>query len=106
MTKVPCGGCVRIDILHAFDCVDRAQLRAGDWQLPVDRWLSIDTEILIPAAMSYVLTDANVDEVRASLVVQAANVPTVETAQRRPHERGVTVVPDFVVNVATNAWWR
>ena len=80
-------------------------MRAGDRQLPVDRWLSIDAEILIPAAMSYVLADANVDEVRAPLVVEAANVPTVETAQRRLHERGVTVVPDFVANVATNAWW-
>jgi glutamate dehydrogenase (NAD(P)+) len=89
----------------AFGCVDRAQLRAGDRQLPVDRWLSIDAEILIPAAMSYVITEANVDEVRASLVVEAANVPTVETAQRRLHQRGVTVVPDFVANVATNAWW-
>jgi glutamate dehydrogenase (NAD(P)+) len=38
-------------------------------------------------------------------VVEAANVPTVETAQRRLHERAVTVVPDFVANVATNAWW-
>jgi glutamate dehydrogenase (NAD(P)+) len=55
--------------------------------------------------MSYVITDANVGEVRAALVVEAANVPTVETAQRRLHERGVTVVPDFVANVATNAWW-
>jgi len=80
-------------------------LRAGDRRLPVDRWLSIDAEILIPAAMSYVLADANVDEVRAPLVVEAANVPTVETAQRRLHGRGVMVVPDFVANVATNAWW-
>src|SRR5262249_5273660 len=72
---------------------------------PVDQWLGIEAEILIPAAMSYVITDANVDEVRASLVVEAANAPTVETAQRRLHERGVTVVPDFVANVATNAWW-
>lgn len=89
----------------AFGCVDRAQLRPGDRELPVDRWLSIDAEILIPAAMSYVITDANVDEVRAALVVEAANVPTVETAQRRLHGRGVTVVPDFVANVATNDWW-
>jgi glutamate dehydrogenase (NAD(P)+) len=100
----------------AFGCVDRTQLRAGaggrsassragDTELPVDQWLTIDAEILIPAAMSYVITDANVDEVRAALVVEAANVPTVETAQRRLHDRGVTVVPDFVANVATNAWW-
>jgi glutamate dehydrogenase (NAD(P)+) len=56
--------------------------------------------------MSYVLADANVDPVRASLVVEGANVPTAETAQRRLHERGVTVVPDLVANVATDArWW-
>ena len=40
-----------------------------------------------PAAMSNVLADANADEVTASLVVEAVNLPTAETAQRRLPER-------------------
>jgi glutamate dehydrogenase (NAD(P)+) len=89
----------------AFGCVDRGQLGPGDGQLPVDRWLDIPAEILVPAAMSYVITDANVDAVGARLVVEAANVATLASAQERLHARGVTVVPDFLANVATNAWW-
>ena len=39
------------------------------------------------------------------MVVEAANVPTCPEAERLLAARGVVVVPDFVANVATNAWW-
>ena len=68
-------------------------------------WLDVDAEILVPAAMSYVITESNVDSVRAALVVEAANGPTMPAAEEKLYARGVTVVPDFVANVATNAWW-
>jgi glutamate dehydrogenase (NAD(P)+) len=89
----------------AFGCVDRGQLRPGDVELPGEAWLTLEAEILVPAAMSYVITESNVDDVRAALVVEAANVPTLPIAEEKLHARGVTVVPDFVANVATNAWW-
>jgi len=89
----------------AYGCVDRAQLRPGDTLLPTDSWLDVDAEILVPAAMSYVINLATVERVRAQLVVEAANVPTVPEAEEKLYARGVTVVPDFVANVATNAWW-
>ncbi|HEY2791908.1 MAG TPA: hypothetical protein VGJ28_06110, partial [Micromonosporaceae bacterium] len=88
-----------------FGCVDRSQLVDGDVELPADRWLSIDADILVPAAMSYVITADNVDSVRARLVVEAANVPTTSEAEAGLADRGVVVIPDFVANVATNAWW-
>ena len=39
------------------------------------------------------------------MIVEAANVPTSPEAERLLAARGVLVVPDFVANVATNAWW-
>jgi len=85
--------------------VDRRALRSGDKELPGEDWLAIDAEILVPAALSYVLTEANVDAVNARLVVEAANVPTTAAAEAALAARGVPVIPDFVANVATNAWW-
>jgi len=88
-----------------FGRVDRGQLRSGDTESPVEQWLEVETEILVPAAVSYVITEANQHRVRATLVIEAANSPTRPAAEALLYERGVTVVPDFVANVGTNAWW-
>jgi glutamate dehydrogenase (NAD(P)+) len=85
--------------------VDRRVLRAGDREMPREEWLAVEAEILVPAALSYVLTEANVDAVNARLVVEAANVPTTAGGEAALTARGVPVIPDFVANVATNAWW-
>lgn len=89
----------------AYGCVDRSQLRPDDVTMPPDAWLSVPADILVPAAMSYVITPSNVDRVTARLVVEAANGPTTAEAEALLAARGVVVIPDFVANVATNAWW-
>ena len=45
------------------------------------------------------------ERVSARVIVEAANVATLPEAERRLAERGIVVVPDFVANLATNAWW-
>jgi glutamate dehydrogenase (NAD(P)+) len=89
----------------AFGCMDRGQLGPAERTAPVDTWLDVPAEILVPAAMSYVITESNVDDVSAGLVVEAANVAVVPAAEQALAARGVTVLPDFVANVAANAWW-
>jgi glutamate dehydrogenase (NAD(P)+) len=85
--------------------IDRSRLRPDDVQLARDEWLAVDAEILVPAAIGDVITAENCDRVRARLVVEAANLPTTLEAQRRLHDRGVIVIPDFVANSAAIAWW-
>jgi glutamate dehydrogenase (NAD(P)+) len=85
--------------------IDRAALRAGDEQRPGSDWLELDAELLVPAAMSYVIGPAEAERVSARVIVEASNVATLPDAERRLAERGVVVVPDFVANLATNAWW-
>jgi glutamate dehydrogenase (NAD(P)+) len=85
--------------------MDRGQLREGDSQLPTDRWLTVPAEVLVPAAMSYCIDESNQADVRATLIVEAANMPVREDAEATLAARGVTVSPDFVANSATNAWW-
>jgi glutamate dehydrogenase (NAD(P)+) len=88
-----------------FGVVDRAQLRPGDLESPREQWLELDAEVLVPAAMSYVITADDVERIRASIVVEAANVATLVDAESELRVRGVTVVPDFVANTGTNQWW-
>ena len=85
--------------------LDRSKLPGGARLLPREDWLEVEAELLVPAALADVLTEANADQVPARVVVEAANIPTTEAADRLLHERGVVVIPDFVANSAANGWW-
>lgn len=85
--------------------IDRTKLREDDAELPVGQWLSVPTDVLVPAAMSYCIDEGNQQDVQARLIVEAANMPVLPDAEATLAARGVTVSPDFVANSATNAWW-
>jgi glutamate dehydrogenase (NAD(P)+) len=87
--------------------IDRAGLRAGDRELDRDGWLRSDAELLVPAAVADTINEGNCDQLKARLIVEAANIPTTAGAERRLAERGVLVIPDFIANAGTNgwAWW-
>ncbi|MFD4771897.1 Glu/Leu/Phe/Val dehydrogenase dimerization domain-containing protein [Streptomyces niveus] len=89
----------------AFGTVDRAALRPGDRELPGEAWLSVDAEILVPAAVSYAIDTVNQARITARWIVEAANMPVLAEAEELLAARGITVLPDVVVNSATNAWW-
>ncbi|MFD4117807.1 Glu/Leu/Phe/Val dehydrogenase dimerization domain-containing protein [Streptomyces niveus] len=89
----------------AFGTVDRGVLRPGDRELPGDAWLSVDAEILVPAAVSYAIDTVNQARITARWIVEAANMPVLAEAEELLAARGITVLPDVVVNSGTNAWW-
>jgi len=60
--------------------------------------ITVDCDILIPAALENQITAKNADEVKAKLVVEAANGPTTPEADKILHEKGVIVVPDILAN--------
>ena len=57
-----------------------------------------DVDVLVPAALGGVITEANAKDVRARLVLEAANAPTTPRADELLAARGVTVLPDIWVN--------
>lgn len=85
--------------------IDRSQLRLGDTEAPGSAWLDIDCEVLVPAAVSYCIDARDQARIGARFVVEAANMPTLPDAEAALSARGVHVIPDFVANSATNAWW-
>jgi glutamate dehydrogenase (NAD(P)+) len=69
----------------------------GDALGPADVF-KLDAEILIPAALENQITENNVGDIKAKLIVEGANGPTTPEAHKRLHERGVFVVPDILAN--------
>jgi glutamate dehydrogenase (NAD(P)+) len=63
-----------------------------------DEVVGLPCDIWIPAARPDVVHEDNVGQLQARLVVQGANIPFTEGAERVLHERGVLVVPDFIAN--------
>ncbi|MFI5688484.1 Glu/Leu/Phe/Val dehydrogenase [Streptomyces sp. NPDC051636] len=60
--------------------------------------LTVDCDILVPAALQDVITSSTAHQIKAKLVVEGANLPTTPDAQVILAERGITVLPDFVAN--------
>ena len=60
--------------------------------------LTLPCDVLIPAALGGVFTAALAREVRASVVVEAANGPTTPEADEIFNQRGLLVVPDILAN--------
>lgn len=60
--------------------------------------VGIECDIWIPAARPDVVRTDNVDRLHTKLVVQGANIPFTEAAERICHERDILVLPDFIAN--------
>jgi glutamate dehydrogenase len=60
--------------------------------------LELDCDILVPAAIANQITANNAHDIKASIVVEAANGPTTVDATKILTERGVFLVPDILSN--------
>ena len=60
--------------------------------------LTLDVELLIPAALGGAITGENAEHVSAQLVVEAANSPVTPEAEEILTRRGITVIPDILAN--------
>lgn len=90
--------------------VDRLLALKGKWgdaaiqkygkgeQIPLGKELEVAADILIPGATGDQITEKNMKNVKAKLIVEGANFPTSAAAQKYFHEKGIVLVPDFVAN--------
>ncbi len=67
---------------------------AGD----TDAIIDADCDIWIPAARPDVIDAGNQDRLKASLILQGANIPITHEAEATLAARGVLVIPDFIAN--------
>jgi len=60
--------------------------------------LELECDVLVPAALGKVITDANADRIKAKIVAEGANGPTTPEADRILADKGIFVVPDVLAN--------
>src|SRR5438874_3776019 len=60
--------------------------------------LTVECDLLVPAAIGNQLTSRNARDVKATLIVEGANGPTTPEADAIFRERGIFLVPDILAN--------
>ena len=63
-----------------------------------DELLTVDCDVLIPAALENQLDDHNADDIKASMIVEGANGPTTPDGDDIINDRGIFLVPDILAN--------
>ena len=80
------GGCVLKDSQAEAEHITNEEL------------LELDVDILVPAALSDQITEANAANVKAKIVVEMANAPVNKAADVILETNGVVVIPDILAN--------
>ena len=70
----------------------------GSKPLTSDGVLTVECDLLVPAALGGVINAENWERVQASIIVEAANHPVTPYADHYLERRGTVVVPDIVAN--------
>jgi len=71
---------------------------AGSEPLDPSAILTVDCDVLIPAALENVITEDNAGAIKARVVAEGANGPTTPEADNILAERGVYVITDILCN--------
>jgi glutamate dehydrogenase (NAD(P)+) len=70
----------------------------GTEPLTNDELLTLECDVLVPAALEGQLHEGNAERIRAKLIVEGANGPTTAEADEILRRRGIPVVPDIMAN--------
>src|SRR6185312_1333684 len=84
-------------IAHARKVRSLEGFDGGD-QISNDDLLTLDVDVLLPAALENVITSKNAGKVRAKMICEGANGPTTAGADAILDEKGIFVIPDILAN--------
>jgi glutamate dehydrogenase (NAD(P)+) len=70
----------------------------GGQLIPRDDLLTLDCDVLIPAALSNSITADVASKTNAKILIEAANAPTTAEANQILYNKGVTIVPSVMAN--------
>jgi glutamate dehydrogenase (NAD(P)+) len=90
-----------VDIAAAIEYVRRnrdLEGFAGGDPITNDELLTLDVDVLLPAAMENVITSKNAPKLQAKIICEGANGPTTAAADAILDEKGIFVVPDILAN--------
>ncbi|REG84680.1 Glu/Leu/Phe/Val family dehydrogenase [Algoriphagus antarcticus] len=72
--------------------------KGGEKMLVAGDLLTLEVDVLVPAAVEDVITIHNVNDIKAKLIVEGANGPTSARADAIINEKGIMAVPDILAN--------
>jgi glutamate dehydrogenase (NAD(P)+) len=85
-------------VLHSPSHLLEGYSRNGAERISNEALLTLDVDVLIPAALEKQVRASNACDVMARLVVEGANGPTTSEADAMLADRGTIVVPDILAN--------
>ncbi|WP_337170714.1 Glu/Leu/Phe/Val dehydrogenase [Gemmatimonas aurantiaca] len=90
-----------IDIAAALEYVKQHRslegFTGGDL-IDAEELLTLDVDVLVPAALENVITAKNASKIRAKVICEGANGPTTAAADPILEEKGIFVIPDILAN--------
>ncbi|MFP3290690.1 MAG: Glu/Leu/Phe/Val dehydrogenase [Nitrososphaeria archaeon] len=63
-----------------------------------DEVLTLDVDVLVPAALEQVITKDNAEKIKAKIIGEGANGPTTPEADEILYQKGTVVIPDILAN--------
>jgi glutamate dehydrogenase (NAD(P)+) len=88
-------------ITDQYGTIDRAQARQAGYSIESeDTWLSMDVDVLIPAALEGQVTGENAPDIspHVKIIAEGANGPTTPEADQVLMQRNIFNIPDFLCN--------
>ena len=70
----------------------------GGDRISNEELLTMDVDVLLPAALENVITRKNAASIRAKIICEGANGPTTAVADAILEEKGIFVIPDILAN--------
>ena len=98
------GGVFNADGLNPWDLIRYKQETGSVVGAPRTEFISnedlleLECDILVPAALEKQITERNAPRVKAKLIAEAANGPTMPEADRILRAKGTLLVPDILAN--------
>jgi len=66
--------------------------------IPSDQVLTLDCDVVVPAATENVITRKNAPHIKAKIICEGANGPTTAAADEILEKKGIFVIPDILAN--------
>ncbi|MCM3612124.1 Glu/Leu/Phe/Val dehydrogenase [Planococcus sp. MERTA32b] len=99
---------LNIPALIAFTAKNKGDLPTTEEQLAEagakaeirgrDELLTLDVDVLFLAALENQLHEGNMENIKARIIVEGANAPTTEEADKYLSDKGVVIIPDILAN--------
>ena len=70
----------------------------GAEKISNEQLLTLEVDVLVPAATEDVINSANAEHIKAKLIVEGANGPTSAKADNIINDKGIMVAPDILAN--------